>query len=939
VTGTNPSNIFGTLGVSGGNANLFLINPNGIIFGQNARLEVGGSFVASTASSLNFADGTQFSATAPQTTPLLTVSVPIGLQFGRTAGSIRNRSQATNRDGDIVGLQVQPGKTLALVGGNVSLDGGNMQAPGGRVELGGVAGSGTVGMNVDGNNLSLSFPDEVARADVSLTNDAFVDVSAGDGGSITINARNLDILASSELVAGIREGLGTVGSQAGDITLNATEAITIGQSSIINEVGDDAIGNGGDINIKAGSLLLTDSAQLSTTTLGQGNGGSILVRTNGDVSFSHSYIDSYTAGKGDGGSISVQANGDVSVANLSKISTGTSGQGNAGSISVQANDNISVSGDFIYIPDGFGGADVGELSYIASSTDGQGDAGSVSVQANGNVSIADSGIYSETDSQGNAGSVLVQANSNVSIADSFISTVTRGQGDGGSVSVQANGNVSLFGIFENSPVNGVITSLTGGQGKGGDIHIRARSLSLTDASRLTAETFEIYNSTDKSGNAGNIYVDAVDSVTLSGITNFGGRPSAFFTNTNEGAGGQGGDITVRTGILRILNGAVLSAATRSDYNGGNIKVDVNTLEIRGGGQILTTTFSSGQAGSITVNTTGSITLSGSDPTYFDRLTGSFATLNVATASPASGVFANTNANSIGNGGTIELNTTNLTISDGAEVSVSSEGLGNAGILQVKADAIRLDNEGKIRADTSGGGGNINLYTANLILRRGSSISTNATGSNITGGNITIDTDNLVAVPKEDSDISANAENSFGGRVIVNAQGIFGTQFRPQDTPLSDITASSALGPQFNGVVQLNTPGIDPSRGLANLPTEVVDASNQIAQTCGARGAEVGKNEFIVTGRRGMPSNPYEPLSNDEALEDIHPPSELSSSRNSKPVAARSVTPQSATSNPKPPIVEAQGWVINDRGQVVLTATASSATPHNSLPASATCPSS
>jgi large exoprotein involved in heme utilization and adhesion len=225
------------------------------------------------------------------------------------------------------------------------------------------------------------------------------------------------------------------------------------------------------------------------------------------------------------------------------------------------------------------------------------------------------------------------------------------------------------------------------------------------------------------------------------------------------------------------------------------------------------------------------------------------------------------------------------------------------------------------------------------LRRGSSISTNATGSNITGGNITIDTDNLVAVPKEDSDISANAEESFGGRVIVNAQGIFGTQFRPQDTPLSDITASSELGPQFNGVVQLNTPDIDPSRGLANLPTEVVDASNQIAQTCAAGGRAVGKNEFIITGRRGMPSNPYEMLSNERPLEDIHPPSGFSSSRNSKPDAPRSVIPQSATSKQKPPIVEAQGWVINDKGQVVLTATASTATPHNSLPASATCPSS
>jgi large exoprotein involved in heme utilization and adhesion len=125
--------------------------------------------------------------------------------------------------------------------------------------------------------------------------------------------------------------------------------------------------------------------------------------------------------------------------------------------------------------------------------------------------------------------------------------------------------------------------------------------------------------------------------------------------------------------------------------------------------------------------------------------------------------------------------------------------------------------------------------------------------------------------------------------------------------------------------------------LTNLPTEVIDASNQIAQACGTRGAEAGKNEFIVTGRRGIPSNPHEPLSDDQALEDIHPPAGFSGSRNSKPNARRIVTPQSVTSNAKPPIVEAQGWRINDKGQVVLTAAAS--TPVDSWLQSATCPSS
>ncbi len=1079
VTGTNPSNILGTLGITGGNTNLFLINPNGIIFGANASLDVGGSFMASTASSIKFADGTEFSAVNPSAPPLLTISVPIGLQFNGTegdivvqdsnqtptpepapdnpftevgdAGQLPGTAQPVNsptdgttfnaisgnldNDNDVdlyqlfltegqpftastvdgtevdtqlflfdgsglglssnddsadtfqstvplnepftpaasgtyylgissfdndplssqgyifgalgeptgpgaelllsewdanngsdsgaytitlnpqpnlpmpprEGLQVQPGKTLALVGGNVTIQGGNLQAPSGRVELGGVAGSGTVGLNIDGNNIDLSFPDGVARSDVSLTN-ASVKVTAGGGGSIVFNAQNLDILGDSELAAGIGEGLGTVGSQAGDIMLNATGAITFRQSSIRNEVGDDGTGNGGDININAGSLLVIDLVALSTTNDGQGDAGSVSVQANGNVSFADSSIRS-NDGQGDAGSVSVQANGNISFAN-SIISSTTSGQGDAGSVSVQANGNVFFADSVIF-----------------SSTNGQGDAGSVSVQANGNVSFADSVIFSDTNfGQGeDARSVSVQANGNVSFADSVIFSTTSGQGDAGSVSVQANGNVSFFGS--------VISSATFGQGKGGDVHIQAQSFSLTSSSLL-------YSATNNSGNAGNIVVDAVDFVTLFGIGEFGDY-TGLFTNTEEGASGQAGNVTIQTDTLRILDGAVLSARTRSDSDGGNITVNVNNLEIRGGGQLLTTAFSSGDAGRLTVNAANSITISGNDPTYSLRLatlTDSDRPTLVAPASPVSGIFANTSENSSANGGTIELNTTNLIISDRAELTVSSQGAGNAGSLRVEAGSILLDNGGKLRASTASGlGGNIELQVQDLILmRRNSLISANAQ-NNGNGGNVTINAPFIIAVPSENNDIIANAFQGRGGNINITTQGIYGLEYRPQLTPNSDINASSRFG--VNGTVQINTPGIDPSRGLANLPTEVVDASNQITQTCGASVREAGKNEFFVTGRRGMPSNPYEPLSSDEALEDIHPPSGFSSPSNSKPVTSRTVTSQSATSNPKPPIVEAQGWVMNDKGQVVLTATASTATPHNSWLQSATCPSS
>ncbi|MGB0563881.1 MAG: filamentous hemagglutinin N-terminal domain-containing protein [Spirulinaceae cyanobacterium] len=124
VTGSDPSHIFGTLGVLG-DANLFLLNPNGVIFGPNARLDLTGAFTASTAESFILPGGEAFSAVNPNGAPLLTVDVPlnVGLRFGSGAtgavvneGSLNSGANLNLIGRSVVNTGVLKGKNVELLG-------------------------------------------------------------------------------------------------------------------------------------------------------------------------------------------------------------------------------------------------------------------------------------------------------------------------------------------------------------------------------------------------------------------------------------------------------------------------------------------------------------------------------------------------------------------------------------------------------------------------------------------------------------------------------------------------------------------------------------------------------------------------------------------------------------------------------------------------------
>jgi filamentous hemagglutinin family protein len=295
VTGDDPSRIDGRIEMRQSNgsispANLFLLNPRGIIFGQNATLNIGGSFLATTANQINFADGTQFSAVNPQPVPLLTVSIPIGLQFGSDPGGIVNQSLATQLDSEgnpifsnrgkavAVGLQVQPGQTLALVGGNVTLSGGRIRTEAGRIELGSVRGPGVVSLTPINTGWMLGYDGIQRFGTIRLSSRANIIDQDNAGGAIQIQGGQVRLSDGSQIVS-ITQG----NTDGGPLIVRATEALNVagvflGAQSTLETVTRGS-GRAGAVRINTPQLSIRDGAQVGSATFNNGQSGDVTVHT------------------------------------------------------------------------------------------------------------------------------------------------------------------------------------------------------------------------------------------------------------------------------------------------------------------------------------------------------------------------------------------------------------------------------------------------------------------------------------------------------------------------------------------------------------------------------------------------------------------------------------------------------------------------------------
>ncbi|WDD36522.1 filamentous hemagglutinin N-terminal domain-containing protein (plasmid) [Nostoc sp. UHCC 0926] len=726
----------------------------------------------------------------------------------------------------------------------------------------------------------------------------------------------------------------------GSITVTGGTKIELDSSNIMN-ADFYYVNKVGAVTLTAESIAMKNGSRVSSRGNNQGNGRVAIAATNGSVEINDGGVSSYGKG-GQGGALSITATDSVSITNDSFIDSRGSGDG-GGPITITANSVLV------------------DNSRLRSGDSDKG-GGPLTIDAVDSIKIANnSTLNSRTIGGGDSGNITLDADV-ISLLDSTIeSTTIIGEGNAGQTKITAN---SRF-LADNSKI--LTTVDNGAVGNGGTIDITTGFFSAINGTAVRSSTLS-------QGNAGNVKITAPDGVLFS-------TGSGVFSEVQQGARGNGGSIDIITDSLSLNQNAQLSSSTSGFGTAGDVNLTTKTLSLESGGRVSATateTASEGKAGIITV-TADRVNLSGKNSGLFAETRGKLsagelrlqsnkdvqnlmvnledgAQISASTSSSGQGgsltitapksitltgdgSIISADTTGAGNGGDLTLRTGKLVARDGAQVTVSSTNSGKAGNLTVDANSILLDGAATINANTTGGGGNIFLNSPLLLLRRGSSITTNASGNDITGGNITIDSKNgfIVAVPNENSDIRADSTNFRGGNVTIkNIAGIFGIQSRKEPSPnTSDITAKGAT-PDLSGNIEITQPDVDPSNALVELPVNLVDASRQISNAC-TPGTRQFQNTFVATGRGGLPMSPTEPLQDSSTVSAwvrLRPNAENLANTTTQPQpTAVSTTPIAATI----PIVEASGWVIDRNGNIKLVAQVPQLNPHSPWQTPASCP--
>ncbi|MDJ0734175.1 MAG: S-layer family protein [Nostocaceae cyanobacterium] len=590
VTGGNVSDINGLIQTLNGNnpVSLFLMNPAGIVFGENASLNIGGSFVGTTAESILFQDGVEFSAVNASGTPLLTMNVPVGLQMGQNPGAIQVQGRGhtlsylltgntfspispVSRTVVNSGLKVNPDNTLSLIGGNVNLQGGMLTAQGGRIEIGSVEGG---EVNLDPNNgWTASYENVTALRDINLLGKSLVDVSdnvftrAPGGGSIQLTGGNVSLHDGS---VALNQTLGTV--SGGGIKVNASESLNLtgldSTTRIASQLSTETLGTGSSGSITVSTHQLTmDSGRITARSFSGASGGNIAVNASEAISLKSdapqtiSFIMAQTSLSGAAGEVTVSTP-KLSVFDGSVVLSTTFGSGNGGNVTVNAADIELIGLQPITFAQ----------SSLSTVTMGAGKSGNLTVNT-ARLLVKDGGrVDASTVATGKGGSVTVNASEFIEVtgnvpgspnpsqiiagADIVVPVLQRSlglppipSGDSGDVII----NTPQLKVIN----QGLVTVRNEGTGNAGHLKVNADSIFFDNQGGISAST--------ESGEGGNITLNLQKLLLLRNQSQISAEAGGI------GNTGNGGNITINSPIIAGLeNSDIIANAVQG--NGGNINI-------------------------------------------------------------------------------------------------------------------------------------------------------------------------------------------------------------------------------------------------------------------------------------------------------------------------------------------------------------------------------
>ena len=785
VTGGNPSTINGAFRSTLPNADVYFLNPAGLLFGPHASLDVQGAFHASTADYLRLGDKGRFDARSPDNSLLSIAPVEDFGFLDNTVGSIsvegRGRITASEYNGETMGLTVPDGKTLSLIGGELTFKKGtfsgtfdeeqgwtdlnrlgSLQAPQGRINLASVASKGEV-IPID-LDLEMASFDQLGK--ISVTENSFVDVSGTKGGSIFIRGEAL-VFPTSRIHANTLTSQDVEPQDGGliDIQANQISGIDIEANNSLNE--GDINANSGRINIAShqGNLHISDAVLIATS-------GRINIASVMDSGEMRPTPDDLTL-SAPGGTLTVQES-IIATGGLSKekkpsgdiyiragqfefrdsiMSAETDGEKTGGSIDIRA-EQLTISKDGNLFPR------VG----LSIESKGSGDSGDITIVVKDSLDINQGLISVVTanteDNAGNGGTIDLRAKQlNVSNG-SEIAVGTLGPGDGGELKIKVDEAINLSHAH--------FMSLTIGQmekaGQGGSISLQAKQLRLSDGSQISASTLG-------AGNSGDLTIKVDDTVNLSN--------SVFFlvSNGHMEKAGQGGSISLQAKQLLLSEGSKIYAATAGPGNSGELKIKVDEainlsnsrfylistgkmekagqggsmslqakeLHLSEGSEIFAATTGPGNSGELKIKVDDAINLSNSR----------FYLVSYGQMEKA------------GAGGSMSVQAKQLNMTEGAQIKADTYGPGKAGNISIHIrENVELYNQSAMTSNTenvrgeSGDGGLIDLHAKRLILDDDSIISAESGGQG-TGGRLNIHI-------TENASISGSSRMLTGARVQKEA---------------------------------------------------------------------------------------------------------------------------------------------------------------------------